>query len=169
MFAGEYTRMQTPSTGCVSIPSASGGRRKSFNVITPSFSSAPNDIESGRSSSARDALNAVNAVAGTLLRCRNLLAIPLRIADSLLANLAYPDPFGTPVATRAANRHAIRSGWARLLLFCDNGSEFTSQVMDLWAYRNEMKIDFSESLSTNFFSHIPRNRHLSIETGIRRN
>ena len=23
------------------------------------------------------------------------------------------------------------------LLFCDNGSEFTSQIMDLWAYHNQ--------------------------------
>jgi len=29
------------------------------------------------------------------------------------------------------------------LLFCDNGSEFTSQVMDLWAYHNHVRIDFS--------------------------
>ena len=29
------------------------------------------------------------------------------------------------------------------VLFCDNGSEFTRQVMDLWAYRNGVKIDFS--------------------------
>ena len=29
------------------------------------------------------------------------------------------------------------------VLFCDNGSEFTSQAMDLWAYRNNAKIDFS--------------------------
>jgi putative transposase len=29
------------------------------------------------------------------------------------------------------------------LLFCDNGSEFSSQAMDLWAYQNEVKIDFS--------------------------
>jgi putative transposase len=29
------------------------------------------------------------------------------------------------------------------LLFCDNGSEFTSQAMDLWAYQNGAKIDFS--------------------------
>ncbi len=31
------------------------------------------------------------------------------------------------------------------MLFCDNGSEFTSQVMDLWAYHNQVKIDFSRS------------------------
>jgi putative transposase len=29
------------------------------------------------------------------------------------------------------------------VLFCDNGSEFTSQLMDLWAYHNGVKIDFS--------------------------
>jgi putative transposase len=29
------------------------------------------------------------------------------------------------------------------LLFCDNGSEFTSHAMDLWAYQNGVKIDFS--------------------------
>jgi len=29
------------------------------------------------------------------------------------------------------------------LLFCDNGSEFTSQVLDLWAYHNQVKIDVS--------------------------
>jgi putative transposase len=29
------------------------------------------------------------------------------------------------------------------LLFCDNGSEFTGQMMDLWTYCNGVKIDFS--------------------------
>ena len=29
------------------------------------------------------------------------------------------------------------------LLFCANGSEFTSQSMDLWAYHNRVQIDFS--------------------------
>ena len=28
-------------------------------------------------------------------------------------------------------------------LFCDNGSEFTSQALDLWAYQAGVKIDFS--------------------------
>ncbi len=28
-------------------------------------------------------------------------------------------------------------------LFCDNGSEFSSQLLDLWAYQNGVKIDFS--------------------------
>jgi putative transposase len=29
------------------------------------------------------------------------------------------------------------------LLFCVNGSEFSSQAVDLWAYQNGVKIDFS--------------------------
>jgi putative transposase len=29
------------------------------------------------------------------------------------------------------------------ILFCDNGAEFSSQIMDLWAYQNGVKIDFS--------------------------
>jgi putative transposase len=29
------------------------------------------------------------------------------------------------------------------VLFCDNGTEFTSQVMDLWAYHRKVRIDFS--------------------------
>lgn len=29
------------------------------------------------------------------------------------------------------------------LLFCDNGSEFSGQAMDLWAYQNSARIDFS--------------------------
>ncbi len=28
-------------------------------------------------------------------------------------------------------------------LFCDNGSEFSSRVLDLWAYQNGVKMDFS--------------------------
>jgi putative transposase len=28
-------------------------------------------------------------------------------------------------------------------IFCDNGSEFSSQLMDLWAYHNKVSIDFS--------------------------
>ena len=29
------------------------------------------------------------------------------------------------------------------ILFCDNGAEFTSPIMDLWAYQNGVRIDFS--------------------------
>ena len=48
---------------------------------------------------------------------------------------------GTDVVT-VLNR--IRQG-GRLpgTLFYDNGSEFTSQILDLWAYYNKVKIEFS--------------------------
>lgn len=66
------------------------------------------------------------------------------------------------------------------VLFCDNGSEFTGQMMDMWAYRNEVKIDFSrpgkptdnafcesfngtfraECLDTNWFQTLPEAKHL---------
>jgi len=44
-------------------------------------------------------------------------------------------------------------GRAPKLLFCDNGSEFSSQAMDLWAYQNGAKIDFSRpgKLTDNAF------------------
>ena len=43
---------------------------------------------------------------------------------------------------RGLNR--IRGGRALpKFLFCDNGSEFTSQMLDLWAYQNGVQIDFS--------------------------
>ncbi len=29
------------------------------------------------------------------------------------------------------------------MLFCDNGAEFTSQAMDLWAYQNGVRMAFS--------------------------
>jgi putative transposase len=43
---------------------------------------------------------------------------------------------------RTLNRLKHERGVPKLL-FCDNGSEFTSQAMDLWAYQNGVKIDFS--------------------------
>ena len=43
---------------------------------------------------------------------------------------------------RTLNRSKSKSGVPKLL-FCDNGSEFSSQAMDLWAYQNGVKIDFS--------------------------
>lgn len=36
-----------------------------------------------------------------------------------------------------------REGRTPKLVFCDDGSEFSGQVMDLWAYQNGAKIDFS--------------------------
>lgn len=43
---------------------------------------------------------------------------------------------------RVLNRAKQQRGVPKLL-FCDNGSEFSSQAMDLWAYQNGIKIDFS--------------------------
>lgn len=43
---------------------------------------------------------------------------------------------------RALNAIGQRRGVPKFL-FCDNGSEFTSQSMDLWAYHNRVQIDFS--------------------------
>ena len=43
---------------------------------------------------------------------------------------------------RVLNRIGVRRG-APKWLFCDNGSEFTSQAMDLWAYQQGVRIDFS--------------------------
>jgi putative transposase len=28
-------------------------------------------------------------------------------------------------------------------MYCDNGSEFTSRILDLWAYHNQVTIEFS--------------------------
>jgi putative transposase len=43
---------------------------------------------------------------------------------------------------RTVNRLRLERGVPKVL-FCDNGSKFTSHAMDLWAYRNGVKIDFS--------------------------
>ena len=43
---------------------------------------------------------------------------------------------------RVLNRIKAQRG-APKMLFCDNGSEFSSQAMDLWAYQNGVRIDFS--------------------------
>ena len=48
---------------------------------------------------------------------------------------------GTDVV-EVLNRLRIAGRWPKIL-FCDNGAEFTSQIMDLWAYQNGVKIDFS--------------------------
>jgi transposase InsO family protein len=43
---------------------------------------------------------------------------------------------------RVLNRVKQQRGVSKFL-FYDNGSEFTTQAMDLWAYQNGIKIDFS--------------------------
>ncbi len=80
---------------------------------------------------------------------------------------------------RVLNRLKQERG-APKMLFCDNGSEFTGQMMDMWAYRNGVKIDFSrpgtptenafcesfngtfraECLDTNWFQTLPEAKHI---------
>lgn len=80
---------------------------------------------------------------------------------------------------RVLNRLKQEHG-APKMLFCDNGSEFTGQMMDMWAYRNGVKIDFSrpgkptdnafcesfngtfwaECLDTNWFQTLPQAKHI---------
>lgn len=45
-------------------------------------------------------------------------------------------------AVRELNQIGVQRGLPKVL-FCDNGTEFTSQVMDLWAYHHKVRIDFS--------------------------
>ena len=40
------------------------------------------------------------------------------------------------------NRLVARHGAPRYV-FVDNGSEFTGRIMDLWAYHNAVRLDFS--------------------------
>jgi len=47
-----------------------------------------------------------------------------------------------PDVVRVLQRIREQRG-APQMLFCDNGSEFTSQVTELWAYYNQVKMDFS--------------------------
>ena len=42
---------------------------------------------------------------------------------------------------RVLNRLKQERGVPKVL-FCDNGPEFAGQMLDMWAYKNEMKIDF---------------------------
>jgi putative transposase len=80
---------------------------------------------------------------------------------------------------RVLNRLKEQRGLPQLL-FCDNGAEFTGQMMDLWAYRNGIKIDFSrpgkptdnafvesfngtfraECLDTNWFQSLPEAKQI---------
>ncbi len=80
---------------------------------------------------------------------------------------------------RVLNRLMLERGVPKVL-FCDNGSEFTGQMMDLWAYCKGVKIDFSrpgkptdnafcesfngtfqsECLDTNWFQTLPEAKQL---------
>jgi len=54
---------------------------------------------------------------------------------------------------RVLNRIKAQRG-APKMLFCDNGSEFSSQAMDLWAYQNGVRIDFSRPGKPTDHAHV---------------
>jgi putative transposase len=73
-------------------------------------------------------------------RIRSLTVVDIFMRESLAIE-AGQSLKGEDVV-RVLNRLRQERG-APKVLFCDNGPEFTGQVMDMWAYRNEVKIDFS--------------------------
>jgi putative transposase len=54
---------------------------------------------------------------------------------------------------RVLNRIKGQRG-APKMLFCDNGSELPSQAMDLWAYQNGVRIDFSRPGKLTDHAHV---------------
>jgi putative transposase len=93
-----------------------------------------------------DALGIASSLldAGTALpngrRFRSLTIVDIYTRESLAIE-AGQSLRGEDVV-RVLNRLKKQRGLPKML-FCDNGSEFTGQLMDLWAYRNGVKIDFS--------------------------
>ena len=73
-------------------------------------------------------------------RFRALTVVDIHTRESLAIE-AGQSLKGEDVAV-VLNRITVQRGVPKVL-FCDNGSEFTSQAMDLWAYRNGVRIDFS--------------------------
>jgi putative transposase len=73
-------------------------------------------------------------------RFRALTIVDVFTRESLAIEVG-PGLKGTDVV-KVLNRLRLERR-APKMLFCDNGSEFTSQIMDLWAYQNGVKIDFS--------------------------
>ena len=54
--------------------------------------------------------------------------------------------------------HILKNWPAPNTLRCDNGSEFTSQILDLWAYQHQGKLDFSRPGNRRT---IPTSTHLT--------
>ena len=73
-------------------------------------------------------------------RFRVLTIVDVFTRESLAVEVG-PSLKGTDVV-EVLNRIRARRG-APKMLFCDNGSEFSSQIMDLWAYQNGVRIDLS--------------------------
>ena len=75
---------------------------------------------------------------GRRFRCLTIIDVYTRASVAIEAGQSLK---GEDVV-RTLNRLKQERGVPKML-FCDNGSEFTSQAMDLWAYQNGVKIDFS--------------------------
>jgi putative transposase len=73
-------------------------------------------------------------------RFRALTVVDVYTRESLAIEAA-PGLKGTDVV-RVLNQIKGKRG-APQYLFCDNGSEFTGQAMDLWAHQHQVRIDFS--------------------------
>ena len=73
-------------------------------------------------------------------RFRVLMIVDVFTRESLAVEVG-PSLKGTH-GVEVVNRIRAQRGAPRML-FCDSGSEFSSQIMDLWAYQNGVKIDFS--------------------------
>jgi putative transposase len=73
-------------------------------------------------------------------RFRALTVVDIYTRESLAIE-AGPGLKGGDVV-RVLNHVKSRRGSPQFL-FCDNGSEFTCQAMDLWAHQNQVRIDFS--------------------------
>jgi len=105
-------------------------------------------------------------------RCRALTVVDVYTRECLAIEVGQS--LKGPDVVRVLQRISEQRG-APQILFCDNGSEFSSQIMDLWAYHNQVKIDFSrpgkptdnahvesfngtlraECLDAHWFSHLP--------------
>jgi putative transposase len=75
---------------------------------------------------------------GRRFRCLTMVDVYTRESPAIEAGQSLK---GEDVV-RTLNRLKQERGVPKML-FCDNGSEFTSQAVDLWAYQNGVKIDFS--------------------------
>ncbi len=75
---------------------------------------------------------------GTRFRSLTIIDVFTREAMAIDAGQSLKGQDVVQTLTRLKSSRSVPK-----VLYCDNGSEFTSQVMDLWAYRNGVKIDFS--------------------------
>lgn len=75
---------------------------------------------------------------GTRFRCLTIVDVFTRECLSIEVGQRLS---GTDVV--AVLNRIKQNGRVPGTLFCDNGSEFTSHILDLWAYHNKVKIEFS--------------------------